>query len=116
MLDPRDLPKTIPITRPRAHKIAVLPEDGIGPEVTAEAIKVLKATDLNLEFIEAKVGVRAYVEDGDPLPPEAKQACDEADAVLFGAVEHHYAPYGVPRKVMIFLRMEKDAYANIRPL
>lgn len=100
----------------KKHKIAVLPGDGIGPEVTAEAVKVLEATDLDLELIEAKVGGRAYVEDGDPLPPEARQACDEADAVLFGAVEHHYAPYGVPRKVMIFLRMEKDAYANVRPL
>jgi len=98
------------------YKIAVLPGDGIGPEVTAEAVKVLEATDLNLEFIEAKVGGRAYVEDGDPLPPEAKQACDEADAVLFGAVEHHYAPYGIPRKVLIYLRMEKDAFANVRPL
>ena len=97
-------------------KIAVLPGDGIGPEVTSEAVKVLDATDLNLEFIEANVGGKAYVVEGDPLPPEAKQACDEADAVLFGAVEHHYAPYGVPRKVMIFLRMEKDAFANIRPL
>lgn len=98
------------------YKIAVLPGDGIGPEVTNEAVKVLDATDLGLEFIEAKVGGKAYVEDGDPLPTEAKHACDEADAVLFGAVEHHYAPYGVPRKVMIFLRMEKDAYANVRPL
>jgi isocitrate/isopropylmalate dehydrogenase len=98
------------------YKIAVLPGDGIGPEVTNEAVKVLEATDLNFEFIEANVGGRAYVVEGDPLPLEAKQACDEADAVLFGAVEHHYAPYGVPRKVMIFLRMEKDAYANIRPL
>ena len=36
--------------------------------------------------------------------------------MLFGAVEHHYAPYGIPRKVLIYLRMEKDAYANVRPL
>ena len=100
----------------KQYKIAVLPGDGVGPEVTTEAVKVLDSTDLNLEFIEAKVGGRAYVEEGDPLPPEAKHVCDEADAVLFGAVEHHYAPYGVPRKVMIFLRMEKDAYANVRPL
>jgi len=97
-------------------KIAVLPGDGIGPEVTCEAVKVLDATDLNLEFIEVNVGGKAFVEAGDSLPPEAKQACDEADAVLFGAVEHHYAPSGGPRKVMIVLRMEKDAYANIRPL
>jgi isocitrate/isopropylmalate dehydrogenase len=96
----------------RQYSIAVLPGDGIGPEVTKEAVKVLESADLNLEYIEANVGGRAYVEKGDPLPLEAKKACDEADAVLFGAVEHHYAPYGVPRKVMIFLRMEKDAYGD----
>lgn len=100
----------------KKYKIAVLPGDGIGPEVTHEAVKVLKATNLCFEFMERDVGGRAYVEHGDPLSPEAKHACDEADAVLFGAVEHHYAPYGVPRKVLIFLRMEKDAYANVRPL
>jgi len=100
----------------RQYKIAVLPGDGIGPEVVTEAVKVLKATDLNLEYMTRKVGGKAYIEDEDPLPPEAKQACDEADAVLFGAVEHHYSPYMIPRKVLIFLRMEKNAYANVRPL
>jgi isocitrate/isopropylmalate dehydrogenase len=100
----------------KQYKIAVLPGDGIGPEVTHEAVKVLQATDLSFEFLEHDVGGKAYVESGDPLPPEAKQACDEADTVLFGAVAHHYSPYGIPRKVLIFLRMEKDAYANIRPL
>jgi isocitrate/isopropylmalate dehydrogenase len=100
----------------RSEKIAVLPGDGIGPEVVREAVKVLEATGLNLEFIEGKVGGRAYIESGDSLPEEAKEAVDTADAVLFGAVEHHYAPYGIPRKVLIYLRMEKDAYANVRPL
>lgn len=98
------------------YKIAVLPGDGIGSEVTHEAVKVLQATNLNFEFIERNVGGKAYLEYGEPLSPEAKHACDEADAVLFGAVEHHYAPYGIPRKVLIFLRMEKDSYANVRPL
>ena len=100
----------------RSEKIAVLPGDGIGPEVVREAVKVLDATGINIEFIEGKVGGRAYIESGDSLPEEAKEAVDMADAVLFGAVEHHYAPYGIPRKVLIYLRMEKDAYANVRPL
>ena len=100
----------------RSEKIAVLPGDGIGPEVVREAVKVLDATGLNIEFIEGKVGGRAYIENGDSLPEEAKEAVDTADAVLFGAVEHHYAPYGIPRKVLIYLRIEKDAYANVRPL
>jgi isocitrate/isopropylmalate dehydrogenase len=97
-------------------KVAVLPGDGIGPEVTQEAVKVLSATGINFEFIECSVGGRAYLEIGTPLPREAKEACDEADAVLFGAVGHDYAPYGVPRKVLIYLRMEKNAYVNVRPL
>ena len=100
----------------RNYKIAVMAGDGIGPEVTEEAVKVLKATDLNLEFLQCDVGGKAYLEKGDPLPPEAIEASDEADAVLFGAVGHDYAPYEIPRKVLIYLRVEKDAYANIRPL
>jgi isocitrate/isopropylmalate dehydrogenase len=96
--------------------IAVLPGDGVGPEVTGEAIKVLNATGLDLEFVECTVGGKAYLVEGTPLPQEAKDACEEADAVLFGAVGHDYAPYGIPRKVLSYLRMEKGAYANVRPL
>ncbi len=99
----------------RRTKIAVLPGDGIGPEVTEEAVKVLRATGINFEFIECSVGGTAYLRKGDPLPPEAREACDEADAVLLGAVGHDYAPYGVPRKVLVYLRMEKNAYVNVRP-
>ena len=90
--------------------------DGVGPEVTGEAVKVLDATGVDLEFIECSVGGKAYLFEGTPLPQEARDACEEADAVLFGAVSHDYAPYGVPRKVLSYLRMEKGAYANVRPL
>ena len=100
----------------KSTKIAVLPGDGVGPEVTREAVKVLNATGLGFEFLHCDVGGRAYIETGTPLPEEAMDACDEADAVLFGAVGHDYAPYGIPRKVLIYLRMEKNAYANVRPL
>ncbi len=100
----------------RSTKIAVLPGDGVGPEVTKESVKVLKATGINFEFIECSVGGKAYLDNGNPLPQEARDACDEADAVLFGAVGHDYAPYGIPRKVLIYLRMEKNAYANVRPM
>ena len=100
----------------RSYKIAVWPGDGIGPEVTAEAVKVLEATDVGFEFVEGTVGGRAYVEFGDPLPDEAREACEGTDALLLGAVGQDYAPYDVPRKVMTYLRVEKDAYANVRPL
>ena len=100
----------------RSYEIAVWPGDGIGPEVTAEAVKVLEATDVGFEFVEGTVGGKAYVEFGDPLPDEARDACEETDALLLGAVGQDYAPYDVPRKVMTYLRVEKNAYANVRPL
>ncbi|UCH57507.1 MAG: isocitrate/isopropylmalate dehydrogenase family protein [Candidatus Bathyarchaeota archaeon] len=100
----------------RDYKITVMPGDGIGPEVTAEAIKVLEATGLVFEFRHCNVGGMAYIQTGKPLPDYAREACEEADAVLFGAVGHDYAPYGIPRKVLIYLRIEKNAYANVRPL
>jgi 3-isopropylmalate dehydrogenase len=64
----------------------VWPGDGIGPEVTVEGVKVLEATDVSFEFVEGTVGGKAYVEYGDPLPDEAKEACEKTDALLLGAV------------------------------
>jgi len=100
----------------KGYKICVLPGDGIGPEVTSEAMKVLKATGLDLEFWIHDVGGNAYIKTGDPFPRGAKEACDKADAILFGAVGHDYAPYDVSRKVLDYLRKEKDTYVNLRPL
>ena len=58
-----------------AIKVAVLSGDGIGPEVTREAVKVLEATGLDFEFMERQVGCIAYIETGDPLPEDATVAC-----------------------------------------
>jgi len=52
----------------RSYKIAVLPGDGVGPEVTSEAVKVLNATGLNFEFLHCDVGGRAYIETGTSGP------------------------------------------------
>jgi isocitrate/isopropylmalate dehydrogenase len=98
------------------YKVAVLPGDGIGPEVISEAIKVLNATELDFELLHCDIGGSAYLRNGDPLPPESIEACKEADAVLFGAVGHDYVAYDIPRRVLIHLRLDNDAYANIRPL
>ena len=98
------------------YKVAVLPGDGIGPEVTSEAVKVLDATGLDIELLRCDIGGSAYLRNGDPLPPESIEACKEADAVLFGAVGHDYVAYDIPRRVLIHLRLDNDAYANIRPL
>ena len=67
-------------------KIAVLPGDGIGTEIVAEAVKVLKALDLKLEMETAPVGGAAYEVSGHPLPEATLKLAKEADAVLFGAV------------------------------
>jgi len=97
------------------YKIAVMPGDGIGSEVIAEAIKVLNATELEYEQIKCDIGGTAYLKNGNPLPKESVQACEDADAILFGAVGHDTVSYDIPRKVLIYLRVEKNAYANIRP-
>ena len=98
------------------HKIAVLPGDGIGPEVTSEAVKVLRAVCADLEFLFADVGSQAYNDTGNPVPRETREICDESEAVLLGAIGHSYAPYGIPGEVPIYLRIEKSAYANVCPL
>ena len=69
-----------------SHLIAVLPGDGIGPEVAAEARRVLEALDLGLTFEEAPVGGAAYDAAGHPLPAATLELAHRADAVLFGAV------------------------------
>jgi 3-isopropylmalate dehydrogenase len=100
----------------KKYKVAVLPGDGIGPEVTSEAVKILSATELDIELLHCDIGGAAYLRNGDPLPPESIAACKEADAVLLGAVGHDYVAYEIPRRVLIHLRLDNDAYANIRPL
>lgn len=115
-MDQRACRKEVVNDLTKKYKIAVMPGDGIGEEVTSEAIKVLEATGLIFETIPCTIGGTAYLKNGDPLPPESVDACAEADAVLFGAVGHDYVSYDIPRKVLIYLRLEKDAFANIRPL
>jgi len=97
-------------------KIAVLPGDGVGPEVTAEAIKALKATGEDFEFITGQVGGEEYLRNKASFPPEAVEAVDEADAVLLGALGHESVPNEITREALVYLRIEKDTYANVRPL
>ncbi|MBX3566171.1 MAG: 3-isopropylmalate dehydrogenase [Sphingomonas sp.] len=99
--------------------IAVLPGDGIGPEVTAEARRVLEALNLDLQFEEAPVGGAGYLASGRPLPPETLALAKRADAVLFGAVgdprfealERRLRP----EAALLALRRELGLFANIRP-
>ena len=101
-------------------KIAVMPGDGIGTEVTREAVRVIEALALpGLEMIEALVGGAAYKATGHPLPPETLAIARAADAILFGAVgdptcdalERHLRP----EQAILGLRKELILFANLRP-
>ena len=103
-------------------RIAVLAGDGIGPEVVAEAVRVLKAAardGLQFEFIEAAVGGAAVHAHGDPLPPGTLAAARAADAILFGAVGDprlDSAPRAQrPEQGLLRLRKELGLFANLRP-
>lgn len=102
-------------------KIAVVAGDGIGPEVTAEAVKVLKAVRSDFEFEEGLIGGIAYDEKGHPLPPETLDLCKAADAVLLGAVGgpkwDHVQPATMRPEIgaLLPLRSELNLYANVRP-
>jgi 3-isopropylmalate dehydrogenase len=95
--------------------IAVLPGDGIGPEVAAEAIRVLDA--LGIEHAEHSFGGGAILSGGTPLPDETLAACRESDAVLLAAVglpELEGKPLR-PEQGLLGLRKELGVYANLRP-
>ena len=101
-------------------KIAVMPGDGIGPEVTREAVRVIEALGLpGLEMTEALVGGAAYKATGHPLPSETLAIARAADAILFGAVgdpscdalERHLRP----EQAILGLRKELTLFANLRP-
>jgi 3-isopropylmalate dehydrogenase len=100
-------------------KVAVLPGDGIGPEIIAQARRVLDALRLSIEFVEVPVGGAAYEASGDPLPAATLKAAKEADAVLFGAVgdpRHDTLPRAKrPEQAILGLRKELGLFANLRP-
>ena len=98
-------------------RIASLPGDGIGPEVTAVATEVLQALPLEVEIEEHPFGGRAILEQGTPLPEATLAACLAADAVILGAVglpELEGKPVR-PEQGLIALRRALDVYANLRP-
>jgi isocitrate/isopropylmalate dehydrogenase len=96
-------PTTLPAGR--TPKLVVMGGDGVGPEVTAAALDVIRASGAVIEILTPPHG--AGTQGG--FPPEAKAACESADAVLFGAAEAASIP------VLLYLRLVRDAYANIRP-
>jgi 3-isopropylmalate dehydrogenase len=100
-------------------KIAVLPGDGIGTEIVAEAVKVLKALELPLVMETAPVGGAAYEAHGHPLPDATLQLAQAADAVLFGAVgdwKYDKLERALrPEQAILGLRKHLGLFANLRP-
>ncbi|MDD2553159.1 MAG: 3-isopropylmalate dehydrogenase [Desulfotomaculaceae bacterium] len=107
------------------YKIAVLPGDGIGTEVTAQAVRVLKAVgrrfNRGFDFTEGLVGGTAYDATGSPLPKETLELCHASDAILFGAaggpkwdsLPAHLRPEAGG---ILSLRKELGLFANLRPV
>ena len=98
-------------------RVACLPGDGIGPEVTAAAREVLAALVPELELADYAFGGAAILATGTPLPDETLAACREADAVLLGAVglPRFDAAEVRPEQGLIGIRKALDVYANLRP-
>lgn len=105
--------------------IAVLPGDGVGPEVTAEAVKVLKAIAMEFNHIftfqNALVGAAAIDKTGSALPEETLNICKNTDALLFGAIgtpkyDNNPEAKVRPEQGLLGLRKTLDLYANIRPV
>jgi 3-isopropylmalate dehydrogenase len=104
---------------PSSIKLAVIGGDGIGPEVTAEALKVLRAAapDVSLDTTEYDLGARLYHRTGEILPETALAEIRAHDAVMLGAIGDPSVPHGVlERGILLRLRFELDHYVNLRPV
>ncbi|MEK9776700.1 MAG: 3-isopropylmalate dehydrogenase [Quisquiliibacterium sp.] len=103
-------------------KVAVLPGDGIGPEITEQAVRVLKALasdGLRLEMEQAAVGGAGVDASGDPLPQATVRLAEQADGILFGSVggpQYDSLPRAQrPEQGLLRLRKHFDLFANLRP-
>ncbi|RQS72024.1 3-isopropylmalate dehydrogenase [Burkholderia sp. Bp8963] len=100
-------------------RIAVLPGDGIGPEIVAQAVKVLDALGRPFELVEAPVGGAAYAASGHPLPEHTLALAKSADAILLGAVgdwQYDKLERALrPEQAILGLRKHLALFANLRP-
>ncbi|MBI3944741.1 MAG: isocitrate/isopropylmalate dehydrogenase family protein [Armatimonadetes bacterium] len=106
----------------RSYHIAVLPGDGIGPEVVAEGLKVLRRAEalfggFRLECETLAAGARCYLKEGDPLPPHTLERAHAADAIYLGAMGDPAIRYpdGTELAPQVTIRFALDLYAGIRP-
>ncbi len=103
-----------------AHKVAVIGGDGIGPEVVAEALKVVAAAGVVIETVAYDLGAGRYERTGEVLPDSVLDELRDADAILLGAVGPPIGSTTVPpgvieRGLLLRLRFELDLYINLRP-
>jgi 3-isopropylmalate dehydrogenase len=100
-------------------KICILPGDGIGPEITAQAVRVLSSLDLKFEMEEALLGGGAVDETGNPYPEATQKLAREADAVLLGAVGgpqwDNLPREKRPERGLLGIRKDLNLFANLRP-
>ncbi len=98
------------------HSVAVIGGDGIGPEVVAEALKVVAASGVDLDTTHYDLGGARYLRDGTILPDEVLDELRDFDAILLGAVGTPEVPPGViERGLLLKMRFALDQYVNLRP-
>ena len=98
------------------HRIAVIGGDGIGPEVTAEAVKVVRTAGVDIETTDFDLGGARYLRDGEILSDETLEELRGYDAILLGAVGTPEVPPGViERGLLLKMRFDLDLYVNQRP-
>ncbi len=103
------------------HKIAVLPCDGVGPEVVAEGLKVLAVAaelyDVKYELVEYDIGGERYLRTGEVMPDSVMEELGQCDAIYLGAVGHDEVPPGILEQgILLKLRFGFDQYVNLRPI
>ncbi len=99
------------------HTVAVIGGDGIGPEVVAEALKVMDAAGVELATVDYDLGGRRYLATGEVLPDAVLAELRGVDAILLGAVgTPEVAPGVLERGLLLALRFELDLYVNLRPM
>ncbi|MBV9333279.1 MAG: 3-isopropylmalate dehydrogenase, partial [Candidatus Eremiobacteraeota bacterium] len=101
-------------------RVAVLPGDGIGPEVTRAAVRVLARVRPDIECVESDVGGAALARGLPALPPQTRELCDASAAILFGSVglpQYDGKPLAErPEYALFLLRRDYELYANLRPV
>ena len=98
----------------KKYQICIMGGDGIGPEVTNESIKLLRASGIDFDFVPAEIGFAAYKKYGTPLPGKTVSLAKKCDSILFGAIT---TPPGIPGYFSPIIRLRRilQLYANLRP-